>query len=58
MSIYQSIYNIIETYLFGTIVAGSHEELVTITLASIATIFVFILPFYIVLKVINIIMGN
>ena len=59
MNIYQDVYNIITTYLFGGNVAiGSNQELITIALASIATIFVFALPFVVVLKLIKLIMGD
>lgn len=59
MNIYQDVYNIITTYLFGgNVVIGSNQELITIALSSIATIFVFSLPFVVVLKLIKLIMGD
>lgn len=59
MNIYQDVYNIITTYLFGgSVPVGSNQELITIALSSIATIFVFALPFVVVLKLIKLIMGD
>lgn len=58
MSIYQEIYNLINTYIFGGLItAGSHQELVAILLSSAACIFIFALPFTIVLKIIKMIVG-
>lgn len=49
MTIYQSIYNIIEQYIFGAVQSGSHEELVTILMSTFACILCFALPFVLVL---------
>lgn len=58
MNIYETCYNLINQYIFGSsLVSGSHEDLIAILLSSIATIFLFSLPFLIVWKVIKLIMG-
>lgn len=55
MTIYQSIYNIIEQYIFGTVQAGSHQELVTILMSTFGCILCFALPFVLVWLFIKII---
>lgn len=57
--IYEEIYNLIQTYCFGsTLQVGSNAELVCMLCATMGTIFVIALPFVIVLKVIKLIMGR
>lgn len=57
MSIYQSIYDLIVTYIFGGVVdVGTYQELITIALSSIAVVFVVALPFILVLKFIKILL--
>lgn len=58
MSIYQSIYNLLEQYIFGTVTAGTTQALVTELMATGACIFVTALPFIVVLKVISLILGR
>lgn len=53
MAIYQSIYNLIAQYCFGSVVVGSVEELVTMLVAVCATLFVVALPFMLVWKVVK-----
>lgn len=48
MSIYQNIFNLLETYIFGTITAGSYEELVCILASTVACIYLAALPFVLV----------
>lgn len=57
INIYQTIYNLINTYIFGNIelVSGSNEELITMLLSSFATILLFALPFVAVYKIIKMI---
>lgn len=57
MNIYQDIYDIIQTYLFGGVELSANMDLVAITLATIGTVFVFSLPFLVVWKILKIIMG-
>lgn len=55
MSIYQSIYDIINQYIFGmSIVSGSYQDLVAIFLSSVACIFFFALPLVIVWRIIRV----
>ena len=58
MVIYNSIYDLVVQYLFGVVEVGSHQELVSIALASIGTIFVFAIPFILVYKVIKMVAGD
>ena len=57
MSIYQNIYDLIVQYIYGGVQLTSDMELVTVTLATMACIFVFALPFLVVWKVIRMILG-
>lgn len=58
MSIYNNLFNIIQTYLYGgSITPGSFEELVCILISTIACIWIIALPFTIVLKIIKSIVG-
>lgn len=45
MPIYQSLLQIIQQYLYGTVNTGSWEELTSIILASIGCIMLVALPF-------------
>ena len=51
--IYDSIYNLIETYIFGIVQVGTYQELICILLSSVGCIFVFSLPFVLVWKVVK-----
>lgn len=55
MSIYQNIYDLIVQYIYGGLTLTADMELVTVTLATMACIFVFALPFLVVWKVIKMI---
>jgi hypothetical protein len=58
MSIYENIYTLVNTYVFGgSIVAGSYQDLVAILVATIACLYLVALPFLIVRKLLNIIGG-
>lgn len=46
--IYQSIYDLISTYIFGSVTTGTHQELVCILVATLGSIFLIALPFIIV----------
>lgn len=59
MSIYANLLELVNTYIYGgSVVPGSFEELVAITLATAGVIFVFALPFTVVLKLISMITGG
>lgn len=59
MSIYQSLYNLINTYIFnGGIVEGTTQALVTELIATGGAIFLVALPFVVVIKVIGMITGK
>lgn len=58
MPIYNSIYNIIEQYIFGTITPNTPQELATILLSLTGCIFVFSIPFVLVWRVIRLLGGN
>ena len=55
VNIYGDIYSLIVQYLFGGVELSSEMELITIFLSSVATIFVFAIPFIVVWKVIQLI---
>lgn len=55
VDIYGNVYEIIVNYLFGGGVLSNNEELITIALASIASIFVFSIPFIIVWRIVKMI---
>lgn len=57
MSIYQNIYDLIVEYIYGGGALTADMELVTVTLATMACVFVFVLPFLVVWKVIKLILG-
>lgn len=57
-SVYNTIYNLVERYIFGgSIEVGSHQDLTATILSSIICVLVFALPFLIIWKVIKVIMG-
>lgn len=58
MSIFDSIYSLIETYIFGSVVAGSYYELVCILVSTCACLFVMSIPFIIVWRVIKVLLGR
>lgn len=54
MSIYENIYNLINTYIYGGgIVDGSFEELVCILLSTCSVLFAFAIPFIVVFGLIK-----
>lgn len=58
-NIYQTIYDLVATYIFGgSVDVGTNQELVTMLLATCACIFVFALPFVVVWKVMKLIIGG
>lgn len=57
VNIYQNCYELIHNYIFGGATLTSNTELITIALASAASIFCFAVPFMVVWKVIKMIVG-
>lgn len=56
MNIYQTCYDLVNTYIYGsTVQVGSYQELVCIAVSTLACLFVFSLPFVLVYKVIKMI---
>lgn len=53
MSIYQSLYNLIETYIFGSITPESVQDLATTLISLMGCVFLIALPFMIVFKIIK-----
>lgn len=54
MNIYQILYDLLVTYVYGgSIVVGSYQELVAILFSTIGCLFVVALPFIIVYMVIR-----
>lgn len=59
MNIYQTFYDLLQTYVFGgEILANSIPDLVATLFSTGATLFVVAVPFVVVLKVINFIVGG
>lgn len=59
MNIYQSLYDVINTYIYGGgLVAGSYEELVCVLMSTIGVIALVSIPFVIVKKVIDLFAGR
>lgn len=54
MIIYDSIYALVEKYIFGSIEVGSYQELVCIAVSTVFSIFVIALPFLVVWRIIRI----
>lgn len=58
MGIYQNIYQLIVTYVYGgAVTAGSPEELVATLISTCAVVFMVALPFMVVKKVLDLIGG-
>lgn len=58
MNIYQSLYDLLNTYVFGnSIVANSVQDLATTLISLCGTIFLVAIPFLVVWKIIKVIMG-
>lgn len=55
MIIYDTIYQLIEQYIYGSVVAGSYQELVCIMVSTAACLFIIALPFIIVWRVIKLV---
>lgn len=59
MSIYQTLYDIINQYVFNnSIVVNSVQDLATTLISLTATIFVIAIPFILVWRVIKMLGGN
>lgn len=59
MSIYNEIYNLINTYIFnGTIQSGSYPELVTTLFSTTACFLMVALPFIIVFMILRFVLGK
>ena len=57
-SIYQTCYDLVQTYIFGSVQVGSYQELVCIIISAAACIFVFSLPFLIVWRFLKLLGGK
>lgn len=56
MNIYQTCFDLVNTYIYGSSVqVGTYEELVCIAVSTLACLFVFALPFVLVYKIIKMI---
>lgn len=56
--VYQSLYQLLETYVFGNAVeVGGNAELVCMLAATAGCVFVVSIPFMLVWKIIKLIMG-
>lgn len=59
MNIYQSLYTLLETYVFGgNIVVGSNPDLVATLCSVFGTVALISLPFLIVWKIIKVLLGG
>lgn len=58
MNIYQTLYDLIDVYVYGsTIDAGTIPDLVATLIATAGVVFLVALPFIVVLRVIRLICG-
>lgn len=57
MNIYQSLYDLIATYVFGGVEMTANMDLVAIVISTIGCVFLVALPFLLVYKVICMICG-
>lgn len=59
-NIYSLLYDLINQYVFGgqSLTTGSNAELICMLIASIGSVFVVVIPFIVVIKIVNIIMGR
>lgn len=55
---YTNLFNLISTYIYGGVSAGSSEELVCILVATLGSLFIVALPFAVVWKVMKLFMGG
>lgn len=54
MNLYQSLYDLLNTYVYGgTIAQGSFEELVAILFATLGCLLLVVLPFVVIYRVIT-----
>lgn len=58
MNLYQDLFELIQTYLFGGVELSAHQDLVAVTLATIGVLFVFSIPFVVIWRVIKLITGE
>lgn len=57
MSIYETLYQLVEQYIFGIVAQGTYQELICILISCVGCLFVFALPFVLVLKVLKVLLG-
>lgn len=55
--IYQTCFELIERYVYGSVIVGSYQELVCILFSTCACLFVAALPFVLVFRVIRMLAG-
>lgn len=56
MNIYQTLFDLVNTYIFGSTVAvGSYQELVCILVSVVGCLAVFAIPFYVIYRAIRLI---
>ena len=55
--IYQTCYDLIAQYVYGSVTVGSYQELVCILVSTCACLFVVALPFVLVWRVIRMLAG-
>lgn len=56
---YQNLYNLLNTYIFGgQVVSGSYEELVCILVSTIGVLVLIGLPFLVVFKILKLVLGR
>lgn len=58
MGIYQQCYDLVQTYIYGGAELTADMSLVATEISTIASIFLFALPFLVVLLVLKLILGG
>ena len=57
MSVYQSLFDLVQQYIFGGGTLNANAELVCMLVSTIGSVFLIAVPFMVVWKVIKLIMG-
>lgn len=53
MNIYTGVYNLLEQYIFGTIISGSYQELVCIFFSTFISLGAILVPLWFLVKIIG-----
>lgn len=57
-NIYTTIYQLLESILFGSVTAGTYPDMICVMVSTFACLFMIAVPFIVVYKVIQLIVGR